>query len=72
MMMVRAGYSPLIAPRNIDFLELVMDQNTPIYRVGIESSDGKRWIAFYRMEQQLGGNWLIAGCVLVVTAGQSV
>jgi hypothetical protein len=72
MMMIRAGYRPLITPRNIDFLELVMDQNTPIYRVGIESSDGKRWIAFYRMEQQPGGNWLIAGCVLVVAAGQSV
>ena len=37
MMIVRAGYRPLIAPRNIDFLGLVMDQNTPIYRVGINS-----------------------------------
>ena len=72
MMMVRSGYSPLIAPKRVDFLELVIDQKTTIYRVGIESSNGKRWIAFYRMEQQPGGSWLIAGCILVATTGQSV
>ena len=72
MMMVRSGYSPLIAPKRVEFLELVIEQETPIYQVGIESSNGNRWIAFYRMDQQPDGSWLIAGCVLVVTAGQSV
>ena len=72
MMMVRSGYRALIAPKRVDFLELVIDQNMPIYRVGIESSNGKRWIAFYTMDQQPDGSWLIGGCVLVVTTGQSV
>lgn len=72
MMMVRSGYGALISPRNVTFLELIMDQGAPIYKVGIESPDGKRWMALYRMDQQPKGNWLIAGCVLLYVTGQSV
>jgi hypothetical protein len=72
MTMVRSGYAALIAPRRVDFLELFDNQGNPTYRVGIESSDGQRWIAFYRMEAQPDRSWRIAGCVLIFIPGQSV
>ena len=72
MMMVRSGYTALIAPRRVDFLELFYDQASPVYRVGIESPDGTRWMAFYRMVVQPDRSWRIAGCVLTLISGQSV
>ena len=72
MMMVRSGYVPLIAPRRVDFLELFDDQDSPVYMVGIESPDGKRWMAFYRMAAQPDDSWRIAGCVLIILSSQSV
>ena len=72
MMMVRSGYAALIAPRRVDFLELFYDQIDPVYRVGIESPDGTRWMAFYRMAEQPDLSWRIAGCVLTMISGQSV
>ena len=72
MMMVRSGYAALIAPRRVDFLELFDEQGSPVYRVGIESPDGKRWMACYRMSAQPDDSWRIAGCVLILIAGQSV
>ena len=72
MMMVRSGYAALIAPRRVEFLELFYDQASPVYRVGIESPDGTRWMAFYRMAAQPDRSWRIAGCVLTIISGQSV
>ena len=72
MMMVRSEYAALIAPRRVEFLELFYDQASPVYRVGIESPDGTRWIAFYRMTLQSDRNWRISGCTLIVIPGQSV
>ena len=72
MMMVRSGYAALIDPRRVNFVEIIMDQNTPIYQVSLESRDGKQWMAFYRMSKQPEGNWLIEGCVLTRITGQSV
>ena len=72
MMMVHSGYAALIAPRRVEFLELFYDQANPVYRVGIESPDGTRWIAFYRMAPQPDRSWRITGCVLTMISGQSV
>lgn len=72
MMMVRSGYGALIDPRRVNFIEIIMDQNTPIYQVSVESRDGQQWMAFYRMSKQPEGNWLIEGCVLTRISGQSV
>mgnify|MGYP003311002903 CR=1 FL=1 len=72
MMMVRSGYAALIDPRRVNFMEIIMDQNTPIYQVSLESRDGQQWMAFYRMSKQPEGNWLIEGCVLTRITGQSV
>ena len=72
MLMVRSGYAALIAPRRVEFLELFYDQASPVYRVGIESPDGTRWMAFYRMSLQSDRNWRISGCALIVIPGQSV
>ena len=72
MLMVRSGYAALISPRKVDFLELFDDQGSPVYRVGVESLDGKRWVAFYTMAAQPDNSWRIAGCVLILTAGRSV
>ena len=72
MLMVRSGYAALIAPQRVEFLELFYDQASPVYRVGIESPDGTRWMAFYRMALQPDRNWRIAGCALIVIPGQSV
>ena len=72
MMLVRSRYAALVAPRRVEFLELFYDQASPVYRVGIESPDGTRWMAFYRMALQPDLNWRIAGCALIVIPGQSV
>ena len=72
MMMVRSGYAALIDPRRVNFMEIIMDQNTPIYQVSFESRDGQQWMAFYRMSKHPEGNWLIEGCVLTRITGQSV
>jgi len=72
MMMVRSGYAALIAPRRVEFLELFYDHASPVYRVGIESPNGTRWMAFYRMAAQPDRSWRIAGCVLTIISGQSV
>ena len=72
MMMVHSGYAALIAPRRVEFLELFYDQASPVYRVGIESPNGTRWMALYRMAAQPDRSWRIAGCVLTIISGQSV
>ena len=72
MMMVRSGYAALIAPRRVEFFELFYDQASPVYRVGIESPNGTRWMAFYRMAAQPDRSWRIAGCMLTIISGQSV
>ena len=72
MMMVRSGYAALIAPRRVEFLELFYDQASPVYRVGIESPDGTRWMAFYRMAAQPDRSWRIAGCLLTIISGQLI
>ncbi len=72
MEMVRSGYSVLIAPKRVDFLNLFEDDGSPVYRVGIESKDGTQWIAFYRMALQPDASWKIAGCIIFALSGQSV
>jgi hypothetical protein len=72
MIMVRSRYAALITPRRVDFLELFDNQSAPVYRVGIESPGGKRWIDFYRMAEQPDQSWRIAGCALLFISGHSV
>ena len=65
MMMVRQGYSALIAPVVVGFLGVIDDSGGPVYQVLVESRDGRRWKAFYTMVQLDDASWRIGGCVLV-------
>ncbi len=73
MIMVYSGYYALIGPKRVDFLELYWDNEGAVYRVGIESTNGKRWVALYRMsKQQEDATWKISGCQLFPAIGESV
>ena len=65
MMMVRQGYSALIAPAVVGFLGVIDDSGGPVYQVLVESRDRRRWNAFYTMVQLDDASWRIGGCVLV-------
>ena len=65
MMMVRQGYSALIAPVVVGFLGVIDNSGGPVYQVLVESRDGGRGKAFYTMVQLDDASWRIGGCVLV-------
>ena len=45
MTMVRQGYSALIAPAVVGFLDVVDDSGGPVFQVLVEGRDGRRWMA---------------------------
>lgn len=71
MSMVWSGYSALITPIEVDFLDVVEANGRPVYRVLVEGRDGRRWMALYTMSRQADGSWLIGGCVLVKLAEEA-
>ena len=72
MTMVRQGYSALIAPEVVGFLDVVDDSGRPVFQVLVEGRDGRRWMAFYTMVQLDDASWRIGGCVLTKLPEESV
>jgi hypothetical protein len=64
MNMVRTGYEPVYRPREVEFHEVVAVQGAPAQEVLVVDQDGVAYLAYYFMQQQPGGQWLISGCFL--------
>jgi Domain of unknown function (DUF4864) len=62
--MVRVGYEPVYRPREVEFHEIVVLEEAPTQEVLLVDQDGIAWLAYYLMQQQPDGRWLINGCVL--------
>ncbi len=71
MKMVAEAYAPVYRPGKFTFLDLVEKNGRLVQRVLFTGPDGKQVLALYMMARQSDGSWLIAGCVLVDSAGQS-
>lgn len=64
MQMVRSGYRAVYRPREVQFLDLVIDQGRLAQRVLFVGPDGVPVLAYYFMERQPDGSWRISGVTL--------
>lgn len=64
MRMVRTGYAPVYRPRSVEFVDVTEIAGTPTQRVVVVGPDGITYLAYYPMERQPDGRWLIGGCIL--------
>ncbi len=64
MQMVRTGYGAVYRPREVQFLDLVVEQGELAQRVLFVGPDGVPVIAYYFMERQPDGSWRISGVTL--------
>ena len=64
MQMVRSGYAAVYRPREVQFLDLVIDQGRLAQRVLFVGPDGVPVLAYYYMERQPDGSWRISGVTL--------
>jgi hypothetical protein len=64
MNMVRTGYDPVYRPREVEFHDLVALDGAPAQEVLVVDRNGVAYLAYYLMQQQPDGRWLIKGCVL--------
>lgn len=67
MDMVRGGYAPVYRPRDVEFLPPRVEGAEILQPVRVIGPTGESVIALYRMQQQPGGDWKIAGVVLLRT-----
>jgi hypothetical protein len=72
MNMVRTGYAPVYRPREVDFREIVALDGAPAQEVLVVDGGGIAYIAYYQMQQQPDGRWLIKGCILRRIADRAV
>jgi hypothetical protein len=72
MNMVRTGYRPVYRPRAVEFHEVVAVQGAPAQEVLVVDRNGVAYLAYYLMQQQPGGQWLISGCILRRIADRAV
>jgi hypothetical protein len=64
MAMVRIGYEPVYRPREVEFHEIAVLEDGPTQEVLLVDRNGIAYLAYYLMQQQPDGRWLINGCVL--------
>lgn len=64
MQMVRTGYGAVYRPREVQFLDLVVEGGELAQRVLFVGPDGVPVIAYYFMERQPDGSWRISGVTL--------
>lgn len=64
MQMVRSGYPAVYRPREVRFLDLVIEQGRLAQRVLFVGPDGVPVLAYYYMERQPDGSWRISGVTL--------
>jgi len=62
--MVRTSYGALLAARYTEFLEGAVIDGRVIQPLRVIGPDNTVLVALYTMEQQQGGGWKIAGCIL--------
>lgn len=63
--MVKAAYPPVLSPRSVVFENLEEVEGLPAQQVMLMGADGELVRATYLMQQQVMGDWKIAGCYLV-------
>jgi Domain of unknown function (DUF4864) len=71
MAMVRTGYAPVYRPREVQFRDVITLEGSPTQKVLIVDQSGVAFLAYYIMQQQPDGRWLIAGCILRRIADQA-
>ena len=64
MQMVRSGYGAVYRPREVQFLDLIVERGELAQRVLFVGPDGIAVIAHYYMERQPDGSWRISGVTL--------
>ena len=64
MAMVRIGYEPVYRPREVEFHEIAVLEGAPTQEVLLVDRNGIAWLAYYPMQRQPDGRWLIEGCIL--------
>ncbi len=69
MAMVRRGYPAVIAPRTATFLVVRVVDGVTYQPVRLIDSDGRAWLALYRMLRREDGTWRIDGCRLARAEG---
>jgi len=62
--MVTGAYRPVYRPREVRFLDMIVERGQPTQRVWLLGPDGKAVIAHYIMERQPDGSWKIDGVTL--------
>ena len=72
MAVVQQGYLPVYRPREVDFRDIVLFQGHPTQRVMVVGPDGVAVVAYYLMERQPDGRWLIDGCMLMGAGEEAV
>jgi Domain of unknown function (DUF4864) len=72
MNMVRTGYDPVYRPREVEFHDIVALEGAPAQEVLVVDRNGVAYLAYYLMQQQPDGRWLIKGCVLRRIADRAV
>ena len=72
MNMVRTGYEPVYRPREVEFHQVVAVQGAPAQEVLVVDRNGVAYLAYYLMQQQPDGEWLISGCILHRIADRAI
>lgn len=72
MNMVRTGYDPVYRPREVEFHDIVALDGAPTQEVLVVDRNGVAYLAYYLMQHQPDGRWLIKGCVLRRIADRAV
>jgi hypothetical protein len=72
MNMVRTGYDPVYRPREVEFHDIVALDGAPAQEILVVDRNGVAYLAYYLMQQQPDGRWLIKGCVLRRIADRAV
>ncbi len=67
--MVENGYGVLLNPLHVRFNGIDRRFKSAVYRVGLISHDGQRWLALYPMIVNGKGIWKIDGCRLLRLTG---
>ena len=63
--MVRRAYPPVYRPRDAEFTALALRDGEVVQEVELVGPDQVPALAVYTMARGAGGEWLIAGCVLL-------
>jgi hypothetical protein len=72
MSMVRTGYDPVYRPREVEFHDILALDGAPAQEVLVVDRNGVAHLAYYLMQQQPDGRWLIKGCILRRLADRAV